>query len=268
MATPSLQPRITPILPRSTEASVFPASLLRNRPDRPVRRPPSPTSTRISRRGQLHGKGIYDLDVLSARWRTGHPKTRLLKPRPVEGDVRARGPRDDIEPLRRTPLSYEEAAVTPAPLGTGRLAAAAMVLGRAHDARGLRTRGCHPRLAAGRWSTNLRRTLVAPAALATLIAAWNAATVYRQGPGPARPRLGDRSPPRLAARPWPDCAPPAGQSPSADHLRAGGYGHRPRGAHVGLGLGVLADQGVADGRRGSATLARLYVTPRQSPRME
>jgi len=254
-----LQPRITPILPVEHEASVFQRVFSGSAGIDPYASAVSDVYQDLFGEGSYTGKGIYDLDVFERALADRTPENALLSHDLFEGTFARAGLVTDIELFDEPPSRYEEAAVRQHRWARGDWQLLPWILGRAHDATGLRTRVAIP--AIGRWKMvdNLRRTLVAPAALATLIAAWTLPTVS------AGPWTGlvlasvivPASLPVLAG-----LLPRRRDISKRSHLGAVATDIVLAAAHVGLRLAFLADQAWLMSDAILRTLARLYVTRR------
>ena len=254
-----LQPRITPILPAEHEASVFQRVFTGSGGIDPYASAVSDVYQDLFGEGSYTGKGIYDLDVFERALADRTPENALLSHDLFEGTFARAGLVTDIELFDEPPSRYEEAAVRQHRWARGDWQLLPWILGRTHDATGRRTRLAMP--AIGRWKMvdNLRRTLVAPAALATLIAAW---TLPTASAGPWTGLV-------LASMIIPASLPVlAGLLPrrrdisKRSHVRAVAADVVLAAAHVGLGLTFLADQAWLMADAILRTLARLYVTRR------
>ena len=147
----------------------------RGRPASTPTPPPSPTSTRTSSaRARSPARGSTTSTPSRRRSPARVPENRAAQPRPLRGDLRPRRPGHRHRAVRGVPRPLRGRRRPPAPLGARRLAAAAVDPRprAAAPASGGRQRGLHPVI--GRWKMidNLRRTLLAPAALLTLLAGW------------------------------------------------------------------------------------------------
>ena len=116
--------------------------------------------------GNFTGKGIYDVDAFEASLAGRIPENAVLSHDLFEGIFARCGLVSDLDVFEDFPSHSEVAAVRTASLDARRLATAPLDLRTAGAAQ------C-PHWAAGRWLDNLRRSLSAPAALATLLASWS-----------------------------------------------------------------------------------------------
>ncbi len=222
----------------------------------------------LFQRGQLHRQG--DLRRRRVQRGDGGPgaRERAAQPRPVRGRLRPGRAGDRRRAVRRVPVELPRLGRPPAPLGAGRLAAAALDPRAGPATRPAAAAGARsPGIARWKMVDNLRRTLSAPLTLATLVAAWTLPSVVGRGCGPAFVvACADR--PRGAAGRWPDCCRAGGASPSAATCAPSAATSSLAAAQVGLAHHVPRAPGVADGRRDRAHAGAAVRHPPEPPRVD
>ena len=171
-----LQPRITPTLPPRENASIYQKIFGGTAGIDPYATAVSDVYQDLFQQGSFTGKGIYDVDAFAFSLRDRVPDNTLLSHDLFEGIFARAGLVTDIELFDEFPSDYLVSSarqhrwargdwqLLPWTLGRGR----ATGPGRAWARVG----------GVGRWKMldNLRRTLSAPLALATLVAAWTVST--------------------------------------------------------------------------------------------
>ena len=166
-----LQPRITSTLPVEHEATLFQRVYSGSAGIDPYASAVSDVYQDLFGEGSYTGKGIYDLDAFEAAVADRAPENALLSHDLFEGVFACAGLVTDIELFDEFPSNYLVAAARQHRWARGDWQLLPWIIGRARDATGHR-RGPVPTI--GRWKMidNLRRTLSAPLALATLVVAW------------------------------------------------------------------------------------------------
>ena len=254
-----LQPRITSTLPAEHEGSVFQRVFSGSAGIDPYASAVSDVYQDLFREGSFTGKGIYDLAAFDAAMADRVPENTLLSHDLFEGVYARAGLVTDVELFDEYPSNYLVSAARQHRWARGDWQLLPWILGRARDATGGRTRGSVPGL--GRWKMmdNLRRTLTAPLALATLIAAWTLPPV------PAGTWTGFI----LATMVIPAAVPAlAGLLPRRhgisrrSHLGAAGADIALAAAQVGMAIAFLAHQAWQMVDAIARTVTRLYVTRR------
>ncbi|MEO5704920.1 MAG: glucoamylase family protein, partial [Candidatus Limnocylindrales bacterium] len=167
-----LQPRITPTLPAERDASPFqrissgPAGI------DPYASAISDVYQDLFAEGSYTGKGIYEIDAFEQALDGRVPENALLSHDLFEGSFARAGLVTDIELFEEHPANYLEAAARQHRWARGDWQLLPWILGRSRPS-GERARDTIPALARWKMLDNLRRTLSAPLALATLTAAWS-----------------------------------------------------------------------------------------------
>ncbi len=213
----------------------------------------------LFREGSFTGKGIYYVDAFAAAMADRVPESTLLSHDLLEGVFARAGLVTDIELFDEFPSNYLVSASRQHRWARGDWQLLPWILGRARDVSGRRDLTSMPAIARWKMVDNLRRTLSAPLALATLIAAWTI--------------------PSVAAIPWtafvlasivlPEALPVlAGVLPRRkgisrrSHLRALGEDVALAVTHAALGLAFLAHQAWLMADAIVRTVLRVYVTHR------
>ncbi|MGZ8513671.1 MAG: GH36-type glycosyl hydrolase domain-containing protein [Candidatus Limnocylindrales bacterium] len=254
-----LQPRITSTLPAEHEATIFQGAYSGAAGIDPYASAVSDVYQDLFGEGSYTGKGIYDLEAFEAAMADRVPENALLSHDLFEGIFARAGLVTDVELFDEFPSHYLEASARQHRWARGDWQLLPWILGRARDASGRRRPGSVP--AIGRWKMidNLRRTLSAPLALATLCAAWMVPAVS----GPLWTGF------VLASTMIPALSPVvAGLLPrrqgisKRSHLRAVGADVSLAAAHIGLGLTFLTHQAWLMGDAIVRAVTRLYVTRR------
>ena len=254
-----LQPRITPALPAEREASIFQRIFSGAAGIDPYASAVSDVYQDLFREGSYTGKGIYDLDAFSAAMLDRVPENALLSHDLFEGIFARAGLVTDIELFDEFPSNYLVSAARQHRWARGDWQLLPWILGRARDALGRRSRGPLPAIARWKMIDNLRRTLSAPMAVATLVAAWTLPAVS----------AGLWTAFVLACFLVPQALPVlAGLLPrrqgisKRSHLRAVGSDVAVGAANVGLSITLLAHQAWLMVDAIVRTLTRLYVSRR------
>ena len=122
-------------------------------------------------RGDLHGKGLYEVDAFLRVCRAARAGERAPVARPLRGALRADGARLGCPARGRLSRERTRARAPPAPLDARRLADPRVALPLRPSRRGF-ARNRLPLVSQWKILDNLRRSLVAPALLALFAAAW------------------------------------------------------------------------------------------------
>ena len=166
-----LQPRITPTLPEREDASIFQRVFAGSAGIDPYATAVSDVYQDLFEEGSFTGKGIYDVDAFASAMRDRVPENAMLSHDLFEGVFARAGLVTDVELFDEFPPDYLEDAARQHRWARGDWQLLPWIIGG--------RRNGHPRVwsgvgGVGRWKMvdNLRRTLAAPLALATLAAAW------------------------------------------------------------------------------------------------
>ena len=167
-----VQPRITPSLPADHEGSLFQAIFSGPGGTDPYASAVSDVYQDLFREGSYTGKGIYDVDAFELALAGKVPENALLSHDLFEGIFARVALASDIELFDEFPSHYEVAAARQHRWARGDWQLLPWVFGLGRAALGERRAVAIP--AIGRWKMidNLRRSLSAPAAFFTLVAAW------------------------------------------------------------------------------------------------
>jgi cyclic beta-1,2-glucan synthetase len=254
-----LQPRTTPTLPAEREASLFQRTFSGSAGIDPYSSAVSDVYQDLFGEGTYTGKGIYDLDAFEQALAGRVPENTMLSHDLFEGTFARAGLVTDVELFDEYPSHYLESAARQHRWARGDWQLLPWIFGRARDAAGGRRRGAIPGIARWKMVDNLRRTLSAPLALATLLAAW---TIPSAPAGiwtafvlatliipAALPVVSNLLPTRRGIS-------------KRSHLRAVGSDALLAFAHVALGLTFLAHQAALMGDAIVRTLVRLWFTRR------
>ncbi len=254
-----LQPRITSTLPAEHGASIFQRTFSGPAGIDLYASAVSDVYQDLFQEGSFTGKGIYDLDAFRAAMADRVPENVLLSHDLFEGIFARAGLVTDIELFDEFPSNYLVSVARQHRWARGDWQLLPWIVGRAGGASGRRVPGSIPGIARWKMIDNLRRTLSAPLAMATLVAAWTLPSVSA-GLWTALV-LGSIIIP--AALPVVAGLLPRRRGISKrSHLRAVGADVAGATAHVGLGVILLAHQAWLMADAILRTLARLYVTRR------
>ncbi|MDP2310184.1 MAG: glucoamylase family protein [Pseudomonadota bacterium] len=157
-----LQPRITPTLPETGEGTVAQRVYSGPAGIDPYAFAISDVYQDLFGEGSYTGKGIYDVDAFEIALEGRVPENTMLSHDLFEGLHARAGLLTDIELFESFPAHYQVSAARQHRWARGDWQLLPWILGRGRIS------------AIGRWKMldNLRRTLVAPACLATLLAGW------------------------------------------------------------------------------------------------
>jgi cyclic beta-1,2-glucan glucanotransferase len=167
-----LQPRVTPTLPTDHEGSLFQRIFSGPAGIDPYASAASDIYQDLFGEGSYIGKGIYDVDAFEAALSGRVPENALLSHDLFEGIFARAGLVTDTEFFDDFPARYGVDAARHHRWARGDWQLLPWIMGWARDQSG--RRACAPIPPISRWKMvdNLRRTLVAPATLLTLIAGW------------------------------------------------------------------------------------------------
>ncbi len=166
-----LQPRVTFSLPIGSEGSLFQRIFSSSGID-PYASAASDVYQDLCGEGSYTGKGIYDVDAFEAALDGRVPESTLLSHDLFEGIFARAGLVSDIEVVEEYPSRYDLAAVRQHRWTRGDWQLLPWIFGRADASAARRRTGAMPLI--GRWKMldNLRRSLLAPATVAGLLAGW------------------------------------------------------------------------------------------------
>jgi len=167
-----LQPRVAASLPVGREGSVFQRLFSGAGGIDPYSSAVSDVYQDLCGEGSYVGKGIYDIDAFDAALAGRIPDGVLLSHDLLEGMLARAGLVSDVEVVEDYPSRYDVAAARAHRWARGDWQLLPWLFGRG-DARGARKRSGIPLI--GRWKMldNLRRTLLAPACVLSLIVGWS-----------------------------------------------------------------------------------------------
>ena len=172
-----LQPRITPTLPADHGGSVFQRVFGGSAGIDPYASAVSDVYQDLFQEGSFTGKGIYDLDAFEAAMAGRVPENTLLSHDLFEGIFARAGLVTDVELFDEFPSNYLVSATRQHRWARGDWQLLPWILDRARDATGKRTHSAVPGISHWKMVDNLRRTISAPFAMATLVAAWTLPSV-------------------------------------------------------------------------------------------
>ncbi|MBB3971862.1 GH36-type glycosyl hydrolase domain-containing protein [Hansschlegelia beijingensis] len=161
-----LQPRVTPSLPIGREGSVYQRAFSAPGGIDPYAAAISDVYQDLFGEGSYTGKGIYDVDAFEAALAGRTPENAMLSHDLFEGVFARAGLASDVEVIEDFPSRYDVAARRQHRWMRGDWQLLPLVLGALGGPGALSPVGRVKML------DNLRRSLVAPAALATLAACW------------------------------------------------------------------------------------------------
>ncbi|HEY7369182.1 MAG TPA: glycosyl transferase, partial [Thermoanaerobaculia bacterium] len=167
-----LQPRVTPLLPSTGDGTLFQRTFSGPPGIDPYAFAVSDVYQDLFGEGTYTGKGIYDVDVFERALAGRVPENALLSHDLFEGLFARAGLASDVELFEGFPAHYEVSAARQQRWTRGDWQLLPWILGVGRDPQGRpRSRGIS---AIGRWKMidNLRRSLVAPASLLTLLVGW------------------------------------------------------------------------------------------------
>jgi cyclic beta-1,2-glucan synthetase len=169
-----LQPRVTPALPQSREASLFRRVFASPGGIDPYAAAVSDVYQDLFGEGSFTGKGIYEIDAFEGALEGRVPEATLLSHDLFEGVFARAGLASDVEVVEDFPDRYDVAAVRHHRWARGDWQLLPWILGLPPAPDGPKRRTGVPAL--GRWKMvdNLRRTLSPGAALTSLWLGWMA----------------------------------------------------------------------------------------------
>ena len=255
-----LQPRITSTLPAEHEATIFQRAYSGAAGIDPYASAVSDVYQDLFAEGSFTGKGIYDLEAFEAAMTDRVPENTLLSHDLFEGIFARAGLVTDIELFDEFPSHYLVAAARQHRWARGDWQLLPWILGRARDGTGQRQLSHVPTI--GRWKMidNLRRSVSAPLAIATLGTAWLVPSI--SAPLWTAFVVGAMTIPALL--PVIAGLTPRRQGISKrSHLRAVAADIGMAATHVGLALTFLAHQAWLMADAIVRALTRVYTTRRQ-----
>ncbi|WP_354673946.1 GH36-type glycosyl hydrolase domain-containing protein [Cupriavidus alkaliphilus] len=161
-----LQPRVTPSLPIGREGSIFQRVFSGPGGIDPYAAAASDVYQDLFGEGSFTGKGIYDVDAFEAALNGRVPENALLSHDLLEGVFARAGLASDVEVVEEFPARYDVAARRQHRWTRGDWQLLGWIFGH-HQ-------GIHAVPAIGRWKMldNLRRSLLAPMLLLSLVLCW------------------------------------------------------------------------------------------------
>jgi cyclic beta-1,2-glucan synthetase len=167
-----LQPRVTPSLPKNSEASLFQRVFTIPSGLDPYAFAVSDVYQDLFGEGSYSGKGIYDVDMFEAALARRIPESTLLSHDLLEGIFARSGLVTDLEVVEEFPSRYYVAAARQHRWARGDWQLLPWIFGRGRKSDSEHDRSAIPFV--GRWKMldNLRRTLSAPAIYLALLAGW------------------------------------------------------------------------------------------------
>ena len=167
-----MQPRVTPSLPVGQEGSLFQRSFSSmNGIDR-YAAATSDVYQDLFGEGSYAGKGIYDVDAFEAALAGRVPDSTLLSHDLFEGVFARAALASDIEVVEEFPARYDVNALRHHRWARGDWQLLPWILGCGPAAGAGRMHSAMPAIGRLKMLDNLRRTLSAPSAVLTLLAAW------------------------------------------------------------------------------------------------
>ncbi len=168
-----LQPRITPTLPSGHDGSLYQRIFSGPAGIDPYAAAVSDVYQDLFGEGSYTGKGIYDVDAFTAALDAKVPENRMLSHDLFEGIFARAGLVTDVELFEDFPSHFEAAAARQHRWARGDWQLLPWIFGRGPGLRSVpRTGAKIPTIGRYKMLDNLRRTLWAPAAFLTLLAAW------------------------------------------------------------------------------------------------
>ncbi|HRB03537.1 MAG TPA: protein ndvB, partial [Ilumatobacteraceae bacterium] len=174
-----LQPRITPSLPTPEDASIYQRSFAGPAGVDPYASAVSDVYQDLFQEGSFTGKGIYDVDAFAASLNHRVAENTLLSHDLFEGVFARAGLVTNVELFDEFPSNYLVDSARRHRWVRGDWQLLPWILGFHGRDEGTADRAQRRVGAVGRWKMfdNLRRSLVAPLAVATMIAAWTIGSV-------------------------------------------------------------------------------------------
>ncbi|MEO6126570.1 MAG: glucoamylase family protein [Ilumatobacteraceae bacterium] len=172
-----LQPRVTPTLPTAEEASIFQRAFAGAAGVDPYASAVSDVYQDLFQEGSYTGKGIYDVDAFAAAMHGRVPENTMLSHDLFEGVFARAGLVTDVELFDEFPSNYLVAAARQHRWARGDWQLLPWIVGLRHADVPERARSGIGSV--GRWKMldNLRRSLIAPLAVATLFTSWTIPSV-------------------------------------------------------------------------------------------
>jgi cyclic beta-1,2-glucan glucanotransferase len=253
-----LQPRVTPTIPTEHGRSLFQRIFAGPAGVDPYASATSDVYQDLLGEGSYTGKGIYDVAAFATALEGRVPENTLLSHDLFEGIFARAGLVTDIELFEEFPSDYEVAAGRQHRWARGDWQLLPWIL--KGDVIGGGRGGCLPLIGAWKIVDNLRRTLSAPAAWLTLVAAWtlpgSPALVWTTfvlatlGLPALLPALADVIPRRRGIS-------------KRTYIRSAGRSFALSGSQIALAITLLAHQAWLMGDAIARTLVRLYLTRRR-----
>ena len=253
-----LQPRVTPTIPTEHGRSPFQRIFAGPAGIDPYASATSDVYQDLLGEGSYTGKGIYDVEAFAAALEGRVPENALLSHDLFEGIFARAGLVTDIELFEDFPSDYEVAAGRQYRWARGDWQLLPWII--KGDVTGGRRGGRLPLIGAWKIVDNLRRTLSAPAAWLTLVAAWTlpgspalAWTTFvlaTLGLPALLPALADVVPRRRGIS-------------KRTYIRTTGRSFALSGSQIALGITFLAHQAWLMSDAIARTLVRLYLTHRR-----
>jgi cyclic beta-1,2-glucan synthetase len=167
-----LQPRIMPSLPTGPRSTTYQRIVSGPGGVDPYAAAVSDVYQDLFEGGSYTGKGIYDVDIFEAALDGKVQDSTLLSHDLFEGVFARAGLLTDVDLFEEFPTNYEVAARRRHRWVRGDWQLLPWILGLARDAAGRKQTGHIPTESRWKMVDNLRRSLVAPASLLVLVAAW------------------------------------------------------------------------------------------------
>ena len=167
-----LQPRVTPALPTGCEGSLFQRVFADARGIDPYACAVSDVYQDLFGEGSYCGKGIYDVDFFEASLAGRIPDNTVLSHDLLEGIFARAGLVSDIEVIDEFPTRYDAAVARQYRWARGDWQLLPWIFGWGATSDPDRRRWVIPLVGQWKMIDNLRRSLSAPAAFASLVAGW------------------------------------------------------------------------------------------------